>query len=65
VITDRLHGHILCTLLGIPHCVIDNSYGKIGGFADAWGTFGEHRYRAESLDEAIAILKEREDLRLS
>lgn len=38
VITDRLHGHILCTLLGIPHYVLDNSYGKLSGFASTWGT---------------------------
>ena len=36
VITDRLHGHILCLLLGIPHVVLDNSYGKVKGFFDAW-----------------------------
>ena len=28
VVTDRLHGHILCLLLGIPHVLLDNSYGK-------------------------------------
>ncbi len=62
VITDRLHGHILCTLLNIPHVVIDNSYGKISGFASAWGTFSEDRYFAQSIDEAIAILTEKENL---
>ena len=36
VITDRLHGHILCVLLGIPHVVLDNSYGKVSGFIDSW-----------------------------
>ena len=36
VVTDRLHGHILSTLLGIPHVVLDNSYRKIGNFVDAW-----------------------------
>lgn len=36
VITDRLHGHIMCTLLGIPHVVLDNSYRKIGNFIDVW-----------------------------
>ena len=29
VITDRLHAHILCLLLGIPHVLLDNSYGKV------------------------------------
>jgi pyruvyl transferase EpsO len=38
VTTDRLHGHILCTLLGIPHVVIDNSYGKLSAFMDTWRT---------------------------
>lgn len=36
VITDRLHGHILTLLLGIPHVVLDNSYGKIRRFHEAW-----------------------------
>jgi exopolysaccharide biosynthesis predicted pyruvyltransferase EpsI len=36
VVTDRLHGHILCLLLGIPHFALDNSYGKISGFIDTW-----------------------------
>jgi hypothetical protein len=36
VITDRLHGHILCTLLEIPHVVLDNSYGKISRFLDSF-----------------------------
>lgn len=37
VVTDRLHGHIMSTLLGKPHVVIDNSYGKIARFIDAFG----------------------------
>jgi pyruvyl transferase EpsO len=36
VITDRLHAHILCLLLGIPHTVIDNSYGKLSSFIETW-----------------------------
>lgn len=36
VITDRLHGHIMCMLMGIPHFLLDNSYGKVRGFYDAW-----------------------------
>lgn len=36
VITDRLHGHILCLLLGIPHYLLDNSYGKVRAFHDCW-----------------------------
>lgn len=36
VITDRLHAHILCLLLDIPHTVLDNSYGKVSSFVSAW-----------------------------
>ncbi len=36
VITDRLHGHILSLLQGIPHVAMDNSYGKVRSVHDAW-----------------------------
>lgn len=36
VVTDRLHGHILALLLGIPHVILDNSYGKVHHFAREW-----------------------------
>ena len=36
VVTDRLHGHLLSLLLGIPHVVMDNSYGKIRDYYDTW-----------------------------
>lgn len=32
VITDRLHAHILCMLVGIPHVCLDNVYGKIAKY---------------------------------
>jgi exopolysaccharide biosynthesis predicted pyruvyltransferase EpsI len=35
-ITDRLHGHILLTMLGIEHAALDNSYGKISNFVRTW-----------------------------
>jgi pyruvyl transferase EpsO len=38
VITDRLHGHILSTMMGIPNIVLDNSYGKIASFRKKWLT---------------------------
>lgn len=36
VVTDRLHAHIICLLLNIPHILLDNNYGKIKGFYNAW-----------------------------
>jgi pyruvyl transferase EpsO len=38
VISDRLHVHIIATLLGIPHTMFDNNYGKIHGYIDTWKT---------------------------
>jgi exopolysaccharide biosynthesis predicted pyruvyltransferase EpsI len=55
VITDRLHGHILCVLLGIPHVLLDNSYGKIGEFHRTW-TAGYPLVRwATSPEEALTL----------
>lgn len=57
VITDRLHAHILCSLMSIPHVVLDNSYRKIGNLMDAWHTGDGLCQRAETLDEAISIAR--------
>jgi pyruvyl transferase EpsO len=55
VITDRLHGHILCMLLSIPHVVLDNSYGKLSSFHREW-TAGVDGVRfAGSAVEAIEM----------
>lgn len=37
IVTDRLHGHIMGSLLGKPTVVVDNFYGKIRRFVGAWG----------------------------
>jgi pyruvyl transferase EpsO len=52
VITDRLHAHILCLLLGIPHSVLDNTYGKLGRFLDTWTGRAAGVHRAASIDDA-------------
>lgn len=36
IITDRLHGHILSVLMGIPHIFLPNSYYKNESFYQAW-----------------------------
>jgi pyruvyl transferase EpsO len=45
VVTDRLHAHILCVLMGIPHVVLPDRFGKIEAFVDTWtaGVEGVHR----------------------
>lgn len=55
VVTDRLHGHILCTLLGIRHVFLDNNYGKIAAFSDTWQTQTADAVAASSLLQAIEI----------
>ncbi len=36
VVSDRLHAHILCLLLEIPHVMVDTRNGKISSFVDTW-----------------------------
>jgi pyruvyl transferase EpsO len=36
LVTDRLHGHVLALLLGIPHVLLDDRTGKVRAFHDAW-----------------------------
>lgn len=53
IVTDRLHVHILSLLLGRPHAVLDNSYGKIGRFMAAFTGGTDLTHRASSLSDAI------------
>jgi pyruvyl transferase EpsO len=54
IVTDRLHVHILALLLGRPHAVLDNVYGKIGGVLDAFTGVSPLVYRATDLADALA-----------
>ncbi|WP_018502058.1 polysaccharide pyruvyl transferase family protein [Parafrankia discariae] len=58
VVTDRLHAHILCLLLGIPHSVFDNSYGKVSGTFEAWTSGSDLVHWATSADEALERCRE-------
>lgn len=53
VVTDRLHAHILSLLLDIPHVLLDNSYGKVAGFADQWTGDYAGLMRATSRTDAL------------
>jgi exopolysaccharide biosynthesis predicted pyruvyltransferase EpsI len=58
VITDRLHAHILSLLLGIPHVVLDNNYGKLRRFCETWNTLSSPLVRwAEAPPEALAAAR--------
>jgi exopolysaccharide biosynthesis predicted pyruvyltransferase EpsI len=53
VATDRLHAHILSLLLDIPHVLLDNSYGKVAGFADQWTAEYAGLSRADTREAAL------------
>ncbi|CUH20572.1 Putative pyruvyl transferase EpsO [Jannaschia seosinensis] len=40
IISDRLHAHIICVLMGKRHISIDNANGKVGEYIRKWGDFG-------------------------
>jgi exopolysaccharide biosynthesis predicted pyruvyltransferase EpsI len=58
VLTDRLHGHILCVLLGIPHVAMDNAYGKISSFIDTWTSGLPFVRFADSPERARSLVRE-------
>ncbi|AHG88409.1 polysaccharide pyruvyl transferase [Gemmatirosa kalamazoonensis] len=58
VITDRLHGHILALLLGIPHVLLDDAHGKLAGFHAAWTHDVVGVRHATSLAEAVAAARD-------
>ena len=58
VVTDRLHGHILADLLGTPHVVLDNDYGKIAAYLDAWAVPDAIVTRATTIEHAVGLAKQ-------
>ncbi len=58
VVTDRLHAHILADLLGIPHVVLDNDYGKIAAYLDAWSVPDAIVMRASTIEHAVVLAKQ-------
>ena len=63
VITDRLHAHILSSLLGIPHVALDNSYGKIGSYINAWTHIYADVRTATNMADAVKEAKQLLDSR--
>ncbi len=54
-VTDRLHGHILCLLMSVPHVAIDNSYGKLRSFYETWTSSSELVRWADQPAEAVRV----------
>jgi pyruvyl transferase EpsO len=57
VISDRLHSHLLCLLLRIPHIVFDNNYRKLGSFIETWTSECGLLTVAEKLADAVDCWK--------
>lgn len=55
VVTERLHGHLLSLCLGVPHVVLDNSYGKCRSTYDTWTGTHPLAHWASSAEEALCI----------
>jgi exopolysaccharide biosynthesis predicted pyruvyltransferase EpsI len=55
VVTDRLHGHVLALLQGIPQVVLDNSYGKLRSTYTTWTCRSGLAHWATSAEEARAL----------
>jgi exopolysaccharide biosynthesis predicted pyruvyltransferase EpsI len=53
VVTDRLHGHILSILLGIPHVLIAEAHGKLEGFRETWTSDHPLTHWAQTPEEAL------------
>ncbi len=56
VVTDRLHAHVLCALMGIPHVVLDNSYGKVSAVVEDCTGRLSSVHLARTADEAATRL---------
>jgi exopolysaccharide biosynthesis predicted pyruvyltransferase EpsI len=59
IVTDRLHVHICALLMGRPHAVLDNSYGKVQRFMNSFSDGTDLSYKATSFDDAIAWARSR------
>ena len=55
VVTDRLHGHILSLLLGIPHVLLDTANSKIRHFFETWTAGCEITHWADDARQAASL----------
>jgi pyruvyl transferase EpsO len=58
VLTDRLHAHLLCTLMRKPHVVCDSTNGKIFAYRDTWPIVDPLVRFASSRAEALEVAHE-------
>jgi pyruvyl transferase EpsO len=58
VITDRLHAHILCCLLGVRHLLFDSMDGKVSALHEAWTRGAETARLVGSVDDLAGMVHE-------
>jgi exopolysaccharide biosynthesis predicted pyruvyltransferase EpsI len=57
VITDRLHGHIMSTVIGQPHVLLDSKLGKNLNLHNTWTSECDCTRIAETFEESIAFAR--------
>jgi pyruvyl transferase EpsO len=58
VITERLHGHLLACMMGVPSILLDNNYGKCRSFHETWLTAIPGSYFAGSIGELEHLIRQ-------
>jgi exopolysaccharide biosynthesis predicted pyruvyltransferase EpsI len=58
IVTDRLHGHILATLLDIPHVLLDNTQRKLSSYHNSWTKGLENTRITNKPEEAMRLALE-------
>ncbi|KAK6166359.1 hypothetical protein SNE40_023076 [Patella caerulea] len=58
VITDRLHGHILSTLLDIPHVILNNKWNKVSNYHNTWTKSLKNTRVANNASHAIDLARQ-------
>lgn len=61
VVTDRLHAHILSMLLDIPHVAMDNNYGKLSRYINAWDKRYDKVFLATDPQDVLRLLGDAEN----
>lgn len=57
VITDRLHGHILSTVIGVPHVLMDSKLGKNLNFHNTWTRDCACTRITENIHDALDVVR--------
>jgi pyruvyl transferase EpsO len=57
VVTDRLHGHLLCLHTGTPHVLLAERTGKVRAYHDTWTRGAPGVAFAEGVEDALEVAR--------